>query len=216
MFPRVQLQRFSPYHKNTANCHTRFRELPVIPSHSHDRSTWIRFALLPRTYRCNTRTMIAGTAESDPEPERLGEEKMAANQQPRAKGHLEPLFENNVDGEFRSHWREIQAGFVDEPRNAAERADELVAELMQKLAQSFSKQRNDLEHQWDASANVSTEDLRVALTRYRSFSRGYCRCNARRGAACCAPTRTGSVSGGRSCQVFERRRVWRSTRAPGR
>ena len=44
-----------------------------------------------------------------------------------------------------------------------------VAELMQSLAQSFSKQRNELEHQWDASENVSTEDLRVALTRYRSF-----------------------------------------------
>ena len=67
--------------------------------------------------------------------------KVAANQQPRDKRHLEPLFENNADGEFRSRWREIQAGFVDEPRNAVERAAELVAELMQKLAQSFSKQR---------------------------------------------------------------------------
>jgi hypothetical protein len=45
----------------------------------------------------------------------------------------------------------------------------LVAELMQQLAQSFSKQRNDLEHQWDASDKVSTEELRVALTRYRLF-----------------------------------------------
>ena len=118
--------------------------------------------------------MIAGTAERDPAPERIEDQKAVSNPQPVDKSqvdkaHLEPLFENNVDGEFRNRWREIQAGFVDEPRNAVERADELVAELMQKLAQSFSKQRNDLEHQWDASENVSTEDLRVALTKYRSF-----------------------------------------------
>jgi hypothetical protein len=84
-------------------------------------------------------------------------------------GELEPLFDENVDHKFRDRWREIQTGFVDEPRNAVERADELVAELMQELAQNFSKQRNDLEHQWDASDKVSTEELRVALTRYRSF-----------------------------------------------
>jgi hypothetical protein len=82
---------------------------------------------------------------------------------------LEPLFDNNVDQSFRNRWREIQTGFVDEPRQAVKRADELVAELMQQLAQSFSDQRNNLEHQWGASDEVSTEELRVALTRYRSF-----------------------------------------------
>lgn len=92
----------------------------------------------------------------------------------REHGHgsdrqLEPLFDDSVDHKFRDRWREIQTGFVDEPRNAVEQADELVAELMQQLAQNFSKQRNDLEHQWDASDKVSTEELRVALTRYRSF-----------------------------------------------
>jgi hypothetical protein len=113
--------------------------------------------------------VIAGAARHDDlqdKPERPD----AVNGERRIEGkHLEPLFESNVDGEFRNRWREIQAGFVDEPRNAVERADELVAELMQKLAQSFSQQRNELEKQWDASENVSTEDLRVALTRYRSF-----------------------------------------------
>jgi hypothetical protein len=82
---------------------------------------------------------------------------------------LEPLFDRNVDQKFRDRWREVQTGFVDEPRQAVKRADELVAELMQQLAQSFSDQRNNLEHQWGASDEVSTEELRVALTRYRSF-----------------------------------------------
>jgi hypothetical protein len=50
-----------------------------------------------------------------------------------------------------------------------EKADQLVAELMQRLAQSFSEQRKNLENQWEASEKISTEELRVALTRYRSF-----------------------------------------------
>lgn len=114
--------------------------------------------------------VIAGAARRDDVHEKQAAGQDVANFERSGGGKkLEPLFESNLDGEFRDRWREIQAGFVDEPRTAVERADELVAELMQKLAQSFSQQRNELEHQWDASENVSTEELRVALTRYRSF-----------------------------------------------
>ena len=65
--------------------------------------------------------------------------------------------------------QEIQAGFVDEPRNSVARADALVADLMQQLAAGFAEERERLEAQWDRGTDVSTEDLRVALTRYRSF-----------------------------------------------
>jgi hypothetical protein len=82
---------------------------------------------------------------------------------------LSPLFGEDTEREFHSRWNEIQAGFVDEPRHAVEEADELVAELMQKLAQSFSEQRSALEQQWEKSDKVSTEELRLALRRYRSF-----------------------------------------------
>ena len=82
---------------------------------------------------------------------------------------LEPLFADGVDRDFRNRWRDIQTGFVDEPRSAVEQADQLVAQLMQRLAQSFSEQRSNLEKQWEASEKVSTEELRVAFTRYRSF-----------------------------------------------
>jgi len=85
------------------------------------------------------------------------------------ENRLEPLFEPKVDQSFRGRWREIQTSFVDEPRQAVKRADELVAEVMQQMAQNFSDQRNNLEHQWGASDEVSTEELRVALTRYRAF-----------------------------------------------
>ncbi|MEA2658771.1 MAG: hypothetical protein QOF64_1367 [Candidatus Binatota bacterium] len=80
-----------------------------------------------------------------------------------------PLFSSELNQDFRAQWQNIQTGFVDEPRASVERADELVAQLMQRLAQSFSEQRNELEKQWDASDEISTEELRLALRRYRSF-----------------------------------------------
>jgi hypothetical protein len=66
-------------------------------------------------------------------------------------------------------WQQVQAGFVDEPRESVEQADALVADFMQRLAASFSDERKHLESQWDQGDDVSTEELRVALTRYRSF-----------------------------------------------
>ena len=87
----------------------------------------------------------------------------------RAERDQTPLFNGELNRDFRAQWRDIQTGFVDEPRMSVERADELVAQLMQRLAQSFSEQRSELEKQWDASEEISTEELRLALRRYRSF-----------------------------------------------
>jgi hypothetical protein len=79
------------------------------------------------------------------------------------------LFSEGEVGEFRTRWSNIQTGFVDEPRRAVEDADNLVASLMKKLAEGFANERAGLEKQWDSGDNVSTEDLRIALQRYRSF-----------------------------------------------
>jgi hypothetical protein len=79
------------------------------------------------------------------------------------------LLPDNETERFTLRWREIQASFVDEPRTSVEQADALVADLMQRLAASFSDERQRLEGQWDSGDDVSTENLRVALTRYRSF-----------------------------------------------
>jgi hypothetical protein len=106
----------------------------------------------------------AGTAK--PDPEEFIEAKHGDGDDTTK---LEPLFADGVERDFRNRWRDIQTGFVDEPRSAVEQADQLVAQLMQRLAQSFSEQRSNLEKQWDASEKVSTEELRVAFTRYRSF-----------------------------------------------
>jgi hypothetical protein len=73
--------------------------------------------------------------------------------------------------EFASRWDTIQAGFVDEPRKAVEEADALVAMVIQRLADSFAGERSRLETQWSRGDEVNTEDLRVALRRYRTFFR---------------------------------------------
>ena len=103
-----------------------------------------------------------------PEPVTTGD----ARTEPAAPSETtasEPLVDDGDDDGFRRRWDSIQAGFVDEPRNAVEQADALVAELMQRLAETFSNERKGLEGQWDRGQDVSTEDLRVALQRYRSF-----------------------------------------------
>jgi len=80
-----------------------------------------------------------------------------------------PLFPENEAGELRRRWDSVQASFVDEPRRAVEQADELVANAMKRLAETFANERAILESQWDRGDSVSTEDLRLALQRYRSF-----------------------------------------------
>jgi hypothetical protein len=70
---------------------------------------------------------------------------------------------------LRQRWKAIQAGFVDEPRRAVEDADALVAQVIRELAESFAAERGRLEAQWSRGDQVGTEDLRVALQRYRSF-----------------------------------------------
>jgi hypothetical protein len=80
-----------------------------------------------------------------------------------------PLFSESEMGDFRSQWSKLQTGFVDEPRRTVEGADKLVAAVLQRLTEGFANERSGLEKQWDRGDNVSTEDLRVALQRYRSF-----------------------------------------------
>jgi hypothetical protein len=80
-----------------------------------------------------------------------------------------PLLPTESEQRFRGSWEAVQVGFVDEPRGSVRRADQLVAELMQELARGFAEARSSLEAEWDRGEDVSTEDLRQALQRYRSF-----------------------------------------------
>jgi hypothetical protein len=80
-----------------------------------------------------------------------------------------PLLSQDFSNRLASEWSSVQASFVDEPRRAVQRADELVATAIKNLADTFAQERSRLESQWDKDGDVSTEQLRVALTRYRSF-----------------------------------------------
>ena len=113
---------------------------------------------------------LASQVESQRQPDGP---KLVKVQQPeildRTASKPTPLFSESELGDFRSRWTNIQTGFVDEPRRTVADADKLVASVMQRLAEGFANERSGLEKQWGQGENVSTEDLRMALQRYRSF-----------------------------------------------
>jgi hypothetical protein len=79
------------------------------------------------------------------------------------------LFPDNETLDLRARWDKAQSMFVDEPRTAVQDADALVAAAVKRIAELFAEERAKLEQQWDRGGEVSTEDLRQALRRYRSF-----------------------------------------------
>jgi hypothetical protein len=79
------------------------------------------------------------------------------------------LFAGEDAAGYRTRWGAIQTGFVDEPRRAVEEADTLVAEVMKRLAEGFANERRELEARWEKTDQVSTENLRLAMRRYRAF-----------------------------------------------
>ena len=110
------------------------------------------------------------TADLVKVPNRDHPEPVPANGRYNGEEKSAPLFAADEGQRFRTQWSEIQTAFVDEPRSAVERADHLVAEAIQRLATVFADERANLERGWSAGDDkVSTEDLRIALRRYRSF-----------------------------------------------
>jgi hypothetical protein len=111
-----------------------------------------------------TRDLASPPADADPELEDEREREPDADEEAA-------LLPEDQGTEFQGRWESIQTTFVDDPRSAVENADALVAELMQRLADGFARERERLEGQWSRGEDVSTEDLRVVLQRYRSFFR---------------------------------------------
>ena len=131
-----------------------------------------------RGERLSTKAMAAGAAVAQAR-ETLPQETLAdrPEQQPQRSDQPQtltgkpasPLFDQSEAEEFRTRWMRIQTEFVDEPRRSVQEADELVAVTMKRLAETFAQERDNLERDWDSGDNTSTEDLRIALQRYRSF-----------------------------------------------
>ncbi|MFF7977356.1 hypothetical protein [Streptomyces sp. NPDC007905] len=79
------------------------------------------------------------------------------------------LLKPQDEDDFRKRWEKIQNTFVDDPREAVQAADSLVANVMQTLATTFDEHKKELEDQWNRSGQADTEALRTALRHYRSF-----------------------------------------------
>jgi hypothetical protein len=103
---------------------------------------------------------LAASAKSDVFPEVVN----TNTDGPKRREDLAPLFSEGTAGDFRARWTIVQQGFVDDPKNAVRQGDELVAQVIKSLAETFANQRAALEGE-----QGSTEDLRLALRRYRSF-----------------------------------------------
>jgi hypothetical protein len=116
-----------------------------------------------------TRDEDAQPAPSTAQLAAQGAQEDDEDSKPEEPESRQPLFAGEDADRFREQWQEIQGRFVDDPRRAVEEGDSLVATLMQRLAETFADERSNLEKQWDGEGDVSTEDLRVALQRYRSF-----------------------------------------------
>ncbi len=104
--------------------------------------------------------------ERGTQPHDEGQQKAIREEQEEGRA---ALFADNDVRDMRSRWDKIQTAFVDEPRQAVKHADELVASAIKRIAEQFANERSQLEQQWDRGDNVSTEDLRQALRRYRAF-----------------------------------------------
>jgi hypothetical protein len=111
----------------------------------------------------------AGARREERTPPPHGDPLLAAGRPGAIDEATAPLFANEDASGYRTRWDAIQTGFVDEPRQAVKEADTLVAELMKRLTDMFAEERRQLESQWERSDEVSTEDLRQAIQRYRSF-----------------------------------------------
>ncbi len=98
-----------------------------------------------------------------------GSEIQKVDKSSQETDQVAPLFPEHAVQDFKRRWSEIQGAFVDQPREALQHADELVAMILKRLAEGFAEQRGNLEKQWSRGGDVSTEDLRIALRKYRAF-----------------------------------------------
>jgi hypothetical protein len=125
-----------------------------------------------RDPRLSTADLASAPPASEREPERRDDHRfrpaVPSDGDPAVGQERSPLFPDQELDSLRSEWLAIQGRFVDEPRASVESADHLVASTVQRLAESFARVRDTLEKQW-GEGDVSTEDLRQALRRYRSF-----------------------------------------------
>lgn len=148
-----------------------FSNAQVEPVLSHDASP----AEADESRAADTPT---NAAPVQPEPTVVDDQSSPAHAEPASvetvpqSAEVQPseelLFAADASG-LRSRWDDIQASFVDDPADCVQKADTLVTEVVDQLTAAFSDARSRLEAQWARGEQASTEDLRLALQRYREF-----------------------------------------------
>jgi hypothetical protein len=113
--------------------------------------------------------IIVEPPEHRQEPQQSERVEQGAPSTPREQGFSGPLLGHETSEEMRSRWESIQARFIDDPTSVVKEADELVATAVKRLSETFAKERLNLERQWSEGNSASTEDLRLALRKYRAF-----------------------------------------------
>ena len=124
-----------------------------------------------KEYRDENDTFIEEIIEEDeehPSSQKVSREEVT-QERPVMDKELVPLLEEGEAEKFRTRWQDIQTDFVDDPSSSVERADELVAQVINSITENFARERDSLEEQWNRGEEASTEDLRSAIKRYRSF-----------------------------------------------
>lgn len=82
-------------------------------------------------------------------------------------GRQQPVSKREIE-DLNERWTAIQADFVDNPRQAVEQADQLVASAIEQMTEGFRAEKSQLESRWNKE-EASTEDLRVSLQHYRAL-----------------------------------------------
>jgi hypothetical protein len=108
------------------------------------------------------------TEQQQPQQPRVEQGTIAQRQEMPTSTEGGFLPDDRMDS-LRERWTDVQASFVDDPQTAVQQAHQLVADLVNELTQTFTRERTQLETQWTGGGTADTEALRVALQRYRSF-----------------------------------------------
>jgi len=116
-----------------------------------------------------TGVAVIDVGEARMRNDQIAVDRPSENYGAMSEAEFAPLFESRVAEKFRAHWLEIQSRFVEDPNVSVKDADELVTNVIRNITRTFADKRVSLENQWKKGDKVSTEDLRVALKRYRSF-----------------------------------------------
>jgi hypothetical protein len=97
-----------------------------------------------------------------------GDDRKPRHESLTGQGSVAVMESDEVE-DLRERWIAIQSGFIDEPRRSVAEADRLVADVTDRIVRSFEDERARLEEVWESGQDITTEDLRVTLQRYRAF-----------------------------------------------